>query len=318
MHGYRSILARMLVVAAALMALAAQPAAAQEQAQHRKKVIVCSTTQIYDFARQIVGDRWEVQRILAPGADPHLYEPRPGDARKVAAADLCLQNGLNLEGHAWMKRLAEGAGKPIVNCTDGIALLELDEGGEAVPDPHAWFDPTNAAVYVNNILAAVRKLDPDHAEEYNARAALYLTQLRALHLWAQQQAARVPAEKRILVTSHDAFNYFCRAYGFKAAAPVGWSTGEEVGGGMTPERRKMVVDSIQSFNVPAIFVETSVNPKVIQQLAIDAGVAIGGELYSDSMGPEGSAGETYIGMMRENVLTIVQALSASDDAAQAD
>lgn len=311
MRGDMSVLARLMMAAAMVVGLAVQPAAAQDA--QRKKVIVCSTTQIYDFAKQVVGDRWEVQRILAPGADPHLYEPRPGDARKVAAADLCLQNGLNLEGHAWMKRLAEDAGKPIVNCTDGITLLELEGGDEPVPDPHAWFDPTNAAVYVNNILAAVRQLDPEHAEEYNARAALYLTQLRALHLWAQQQAARVPAEKRILVTSHDAFNYFCQAYGFKAAAPVGWSTGEEVGGGMTPERRKMVVESIQSFNVPAIFVETSVNPKVIQQLAIDARVAIGGELYSDSMGPEGSAGETYIGMMRENVLTIVQALGAQDD-----
>jgi manganese/iron transport system substrate-binding protein len=118
----------------------------------------------------------------------------------------------------------------------------------------------------------------------------------------------IPAGKRVLVTSHDAFNYFCRQYGFRSASPAGWSTGEEVGGGITPERRRQTVESIRQFGVKAIFVETSVNPKIIRQLADEAGVEIGGELYSDSMGGPGTAGETYLGMMRENVLRIVHAL----------
>ena len=118
----------------------------------------------------------------------------------------------------------------------------------------------------------------------------------------------VPAQRRILVTSHDAFNYFAREYGFRNEAPVGWSTGAEVGGGMTPARRKEVIQSIQGFGVPAIFVETSVNPKLIREIAAEAGVAVGGELYSDSMGEAGTAGDTYIGMMRENTLRIVTAL----------
>jgi len=112
----------------------------------------------------------------------------------------------------------------------------------------------------------------------------------------------------VLVTSHDAFNYFCDAYGFTASAPVGWSTGSEIGGGLTPERRKKVVESIRDAGVKAIFVETSVNPKLIREIAEEAGVTIGGELYSDSMGAPGTGGETYIGMMRENVLTITGAL----------
>ena len=286
--------------------LTALPLPAEEDAPRKR--IVCSTTQVADFARQVVGDRCEVHCILAAGADPHLYEPTPSDARLVARADLCLENGLHLEGKNWMKTLARDAGKPIVACTRDIQLLKLEEEGETVSDPHAWFSPQNAAVYVRNVVRAVSQIDPAGKSDYEARAALYLDQLRALHLWALKQVSDIPPRERILVTSHDAFNYFCQEYRFQAAAPVGWSTGAEVGGGVTPERRRLVVDSIRKFGVKAIFVETSVNPKLVRQIAREAGVDIGGELYSDSMGPVGSAGETYIGMMRENVLTIVGAL----------
>ncbi|MCC6738179.1 MAG: zinc ABC transporter substrate-binding protein [Planctomycetia bacterium] len=288
----------------ALLALAV-PAAAEET---RRPVIVCSTTQIADFARQVAGDRCVVKCILAPGADPHTYQPTPGDAEIVATADLCLENGLHLEGKNWMATLAKDRGKPIATCTEGIAPLELESDGEKVRDPHAWFSPVNAARYVNNITAALSKLDAAGKGEYEARAKLYLQQLRTLDAWIKEQFNAILPEKRILVTSHDAFNYFCRDYGFRSAAPVGWSTGSEVGAGMTPERRKSVIESIRSFGVKAVFVETSVNPKMVQELAREAGVAVGGELYSDSMGGPGTAGETYIGMMRENVLTIVKAL----------
>lgn len=274
----------------------------------KKKLVVCSTTQCADLARQIVGDRWRVQCILAPGQDPHLYEIKAGDARKVAAADLCLENGWHLEGKDWMKTLAQTAGKPIVTCADGVAPLELEEQGEKVHDPHTWFSPKNATIYIRNIVQGVSKIDPDHRAEYEARAELYVNSLRTLHIWIQKQVSVIPKEKRILVTSHDAFNYFCREYGFQSAAPAGWSTGDEIGGGVTPERRRQAVASIRKFGVKAIFVETSVNPKLVEQIASDAGVEIGGALYSDSMGEAGSAGEGYIGMMRENVLTIVGAL----------
>jgi manganese/iron transport system substrate-binding protein len=270
--------------------------------------ILASTTQIADFARQVAGDRCAVTCVLSPGADPHLYQPTPSDAQTAASSDLLLENGLHLEGKSWMTSLAKDAGKPVVTCADGIAPLVLEEGGEPVPDPHAWFDPQNAAVYVNNITRALIAADPAGESEYAARAKLYLSQLRALDAWIREQANAVPQEQRVLVTSHDAFNYFARAYGFRNEAPVGWSTGQETGGGMTPSRRQAVVDSIKGFGVKAIFVETSVNPKAIEQIAGEAGVAVGGELYSDSMGAAGSAGETYIGMMRENTLRIVTAL----------
>jgi len=282
------------------------PVSAQSKDNYR--LIVCSTTQVADLARQVVGSRWEVQGILAPGQDPHLYEIKPGDARLVAQADLCMENGWHLEGKDWMKTLATNAAKPLVTCAAGVKPLELEQNDEKIFDPHTWFSPKNATIYVRNIVAGVSELDPQHRAEYEARAELYINQLRALHVWIQKQVSVIPPSKRILVTSHDAFNYFCRAYGFTSAAPAGWSTGDEIGGGVTPERRRRAVDSIRKFGVKAIFVETSVNPKLIRQIASDAGVEVGGQLYSDSMGAAGTAGDTYIGMMRENVLTIVEAL----------
>jgi manganese/iron transport system substrate-binding protein len=309
------------------------------RASERRPLIVCSTTQVADFARQVVGDRCEVRSVLAAGQDPHLYELKTGDAELVAQADLCLENGWHLEGKDWMRRLASQARRPLVTCVDGIAPLaaepEVNEGpaeGATAPkaaaaasaheptaigadsehgpghDPHAWLSARNAMVYVRNIRDAVMRLDPRYASEYDARARLYLEQLEQLDVWARREMARIPPRSRVLVTSHDAFAYFCRAYGMRSAAPTGWSTGEEIGGGATPERRRETVASIRRFGVKAIFVETSVNPKAVRAIAADAGVRIGGELYSDSMGPPGSAGESYLGMMRENIVTIVEAL----------
>jgi manganese/iron transport system substrate-binding protein len=302
-----------LIFCLTIIAVFACPLHAQvksdDSGQTRKPVLVCSTTQIADFTRQVVGDSCEVHCILAPGADPHTYMPTPGDARLVLKADLCLQNGLNLEGKNWMQTLAKDAGKPILTCTDGVQPIELEEsGGQKISDPHAWFSPRNAAIYVNNIMRGVSQFYPALKSDFEARAKLYLQQLRVLDSWIREQFNSIPIDKRILVTSHDAFNYFAKDYGFKNRAPVGWSTGAEVGAGVTPERRKQVIESIKSFGVKAVFVETSVNPKLVREIATEAGVKIGGELYSDSMGTAGSAGETYIGMMRENVLIIADSL----------
>jgi ABC-type Zn uptake system ZnuABC Zn-binding protein ZnuA len=303
---------RLLALVLLLTALLTAPAAARQGA--RKPVVVASTTQIADFARQIAGDRLIVKSILAPGADPHTYQPTPDDVQIVLGADLCLENGLHLEGKNWMGTLARDAGKRLVTVTQGLAPLEIRADGQSVADPHAWFSVRNAALYVNNIVEALERLDPAGRAEYRARAKLYLQQLRVLDAWIREQVNGIPPGRRILVTTHDAFNYFCREYRFNAnndylsIAPVGWSTGSEVGAGMTPERHRQVVESIRRAGAPAIFVETTINPKQIREIARETGVRIGGELYSDSMGPAGSAGETYIGMMRENVLLIVQAL----------
>lgn len=281
------------------------PGAAQESSND-KKLLVCSTTQIADFARQVVGDRWNVECVLGAGEDPHLYSVKTSDAALVAKADLCAHNGWHLEGKDWMRTLAVDAGKPLVTCIESLEPLELKENGGTVHDPHAWFRVSNAAQYVKNILNGVCQIDPQHAAEYKARGELYLRQLQALDVWIVKQVANVPRERRILVTNHDAFNYFCDQYGFRPASPVGWST-EELAG-VSSEDRQRTIDSIRTHGVRSIFVETSLNDRLMRQIAKDAGVEIGGALYSDSMGPAGSAGETYIGMMRENVLKIVHGL----------
>ena len=269
--------------------------------------VVCSTTQIADFTRQVAGDRWRVISILTPRADPHLYEPTVDDARRVTQATLCLSNGWHLEGKEWMKTLAQDAGKPVVECVTGVRPLQIDAATTA-SDPHAWFDPRRAAQYVRNIVGALSQYDAKHEAEYRARAELYLQQLATLDRWIERQVSTIPSGRRVLVTSHDAFRYFCDRYQFTSAAPLSWST-EELGGGLTPARRKATIDAIRSAGVPVIFVETSIPQRRIEQIARDAGVSLGGELYSDSMGGVGSAGETYVGMMRENVLTIVEGLS---------
>lgn len=275
-------------------------------ASGKKKIVVCSTTQVADFARQVVGDRWTVECVLGPGEDPHTYQPGTDDSTSVARADLCLENGWHLEGNEWMKDLAKDAGKPILTCIEGTKPIDLDMDGKTVKDPHAWFNPQNAWSYTKRICEAICELDPEHADEYKARAELYRDQLRTLDGWIKRQVNSIPESRRVLVTHHDAFGYFCKQYNFKHMSPVGWSTSDLAG--LTPTRRQKIVEGIRNMGVKSLFVETSVNSETLTEIARDAGVTIGGTLYSDAMGSAGSAGETYLGMMRENVLTIVQAM----------
>lgn len=295
-----------MVIAGWLILLTdANPAWAQEVST-AKKIVVCSTTQIADFARNIVGDQWEVKCVLAAGQDPHSYRTTAADSRDVATADLCLENGWNLEGHGWMRKLAEGAQRPIRTCVEGVSPLQTDDASGEVKDPHAWMDPTNAWIYVKNIRDALSEIDPENAVFFNARAQLYSLQLRSLKVWISSQVDKIPQQQRILVSHHDAFGYFCNAFNFEARSPQGWSTAELKG--VSPNKQKEIVEMIRNEGVKSIFVETTLKKEMIEAIAKDAGVEIGGELYSDAMGPVGSAGETYIGMMRENVLTIVEAL----------
>lgn len=276
-----------------------------------KKVAICSTTQIADFTRQIVGDRWEVLCVLAPGEDPHTYETGNDDLFAVKRADLCLENGWNLEGNSWMKNLAKEAGKPIVTCVTGVQPLVTESvliDGKPTPvyDPHAWFNIINAKIYVHNIVTALKKFDPDNAEEFQKRSDQYLLELRELDCWILEQVNAIPRNRRVLVTHHDAFGYFSQAYGFRAISPVGWTTGELTD--VAIDQRQQIIAQIRSLGVKAIFVETSINRKLLDGIARDTGITIGGELYSDAMGPAGSPGETYVGMMRENVRVIVEHL----------
>lgn len=279
--------------------------------QEQKKTILCSTTQIADFTKQVVGDRCIVKCVLSAGEDPHTYVPGANDLADCAKSDLCFRNGWNLEGNSWMKSIADANGKKIVTCIEGVKARELtghgDEEGKAIKDPHAWFSPANAIIYVNNIRDAVCELEPKYADEFRMRADMYRLQLFALDRWVKQSVSRVKKNRRVLITHHDAFGYFCDTYGFVSESPVGWTTGELTE--LTLADRQALVNSIRKRGVPSIFVETSTNDELLTGIAKDAGIKIGEPLYSDAMGPRDSAAETYIGMMRENVLRIVAGLT---------
>jgi len=277
-------------------------------AEDDKKTILCSTTQIADFTRQVVGDRCIVKCVLSPGEDPHTYEPAGNDLVDCASADLCLRNGWNLEGNSWMKRIADDNSKKVVTCIEGVTPRSFDEHGTTVKDPHAWLVPSNALIYVNNIRDAVCELEPKYAAEFKMRADMYRLQLQALDRWVKQNLSQVKKNNRILITHHDAFGYFCDAYGFQAESPVGWTTGELTE--LSLEDRQKLVASIREKGVPAIFVETSTNDDLLTGIAKDAGIRVGESLYSDAMGAEGTAAETYIGMMRENILRIIGGLAS--------
>jgi manganese/zinc/iron transport system substrate-binding protein len=276
--------------------------------------VVATTGMVADLVRQTGGDRVEVHQLMGPGVDPHLYKPTAGDASRLAKADAVFYQGLNLEGRmaTLLERLA-GRGRKVYAVSASVPRDRLLAPQEFAGhyDPHIWFDAALWATTVPAVVAGLSEADPDGAALYRANGEALVASLLDLDAWCRDRAAELPEDRRILVTSHDAFNYFGRAYGFRVIGLQGVSTvGETSLADMTS-----LVDFVRERQVPAIFVETSVNPAGISRVARDAGVRIGGELFSDALGEPGemSAGHdtgTYDGMMRHNMTTIASGLGA--------
>jgi ABC-type Zn uptake system ZnuABC Zn-binding protein ZnuA len=259
-----------------------------------------------DLVSQVAGDRVEVVSLIPVGGDPHTYEPVPRDVQKVAESQLVFYNGLGLE--KWLEELIENAGgrRVSVELSRGLRPAVQTEGRyRGDPDPHLWMDPVFAKQYVLNARDALISFDPAGRSAYEANAARAVRELDALHAWIQAQVARIPAHRRKLVTTHDAFRYFGQRYGFRVVGTIwGISTEDEP----SPQEIARLVDRIRAEGVPAVFVETTVNPKLMERVAREAGVRIGARLYGDSLGPPGSDADTYGKMMRHNVRAIVEAL----------
>lgn len=296
-------------LAAALMASCASTAStARAVGKADKLKIVCTTTMIADLARQLAGEAADVRGIMKPGEDPHLYEVRPRDVQLIAGADLLLMNGLHLEatlGHvvdnnaksAKVVRLAE---------TPRIVPFESEQSRGA-PDPHCWFSVPYFRIYAERARDALIEIDPSNAETYRENAHSYLLKLDELHNWTTQQIDTVPRERRAMVTSHDAFQYFGRTYSIDVFAVIGISTQQQP----KPRDIARLESIVRDRSVRAVFIETSVSQtlnNLVRKIAGRTGVTIGGTLYSDSLGPPGSEAGTYIGMVRHNVRTVVQAL----------
>ena len=274
--------------------------------------VVTTTGMIADVVRNIAGQRAQVTSLMGEGVDPHLYKPTRTDMAALSRADLVLYNGLMLEGRMTdaLQRLQK-SGKSVHAVTDAIAADQLlsPEGFEGHPDPHVWMDPTlwaRTAVYIRDQLIAA---DPAGETEYRSRAESYLERLADLHDYSQQTLRAVP--HKVLVTAHDAFNYFGRAYGFEVVGIQGISTESEAG----VADIEGLIDLLVSRKVPAVFVETTVSERNINALiagcrARGHAVKIGGSLYSDAMGAPGTYEGTYIGMVDHNVTSIARALGA--------
>ncbi len=268
-----------------------------------KKTVVTTTTMLQDLATVIGGEDLQVRGIMKPGGDPHLYKPTPADASMIARSDMVLTNGLKLEG--WIDDLVRNAGgkASIKVASKGIEALR-DPNKTNYPDPHIWHDPTLWTKAAQNVRDAFIELDPEHAEGYRARTAGYIKDLGTLDAEIKKAVETLPAERRVLITSHDAFQYYAKRYGLKVMAVQGLSTESEAGARDVAR----IVDAVKANGLPAIFVETSVNPKLIEQISRESGAKIGGTLYSDSLGEPGGPGGTYLDMLRQNTQIITKAL----------
>jgi manganese/zinc/iron transport system substrate-binding protein len=271
--------------------------------------VTATTGMVADLAKHVGGEHVAVTQLMGEGIDPHLYKASPGDVSQLSAADMIFYSGLHLEGKMGDVLARQSRKKPAVAVAENIAKNRLLEVAPGVFDPHVWFDVALWSETISAVEAALENFDPPHAADYKRRAAEYREELAQLDAECRDRIAEIPEEHRVLVTAHDAFHYFGRAYGVEVKAIQGISTQAEAG----IKKINELVDFIAARKIKAVFVETSVNERNIEALvegcqAQGHAVTIGGQLFSDAMGRPGTPEGTYPGMVRHNVEAIAKAL----------
>jgi zinc/manganese transport system substrate-binding protein len=282
-----------------LFSSAALLAGSAAQAQARGAMIA-SMSILADLVAQVGGPRITISSLVGPGGDAHVFQPAPADARRVAQAQALFVNGLGLEG--WLPRLVQASGGKarIVTVSNGVKPIR--EGQDI--DPHAWQDVANAKIYVANIRDALIAADPDSAADFTQRANDYLQTLDILDAEIRAGVATIPAERRRIITSHDAFGYFARAYGLAFIAPQGVSTETEA----SSRDVARIIRQIKAEKIPAVFLENISDPRLMNQVARETGARIGEAVFSDSLSPKDGPASTYVAMMRHNLNAFTQAL----------
>ena len=281
--------------------------------QHPMKV-VATIGQVAEMVRRVGGAHVEVEAIMGPGVDPHLYRAAASDTRKLIAADAIFYCGLHLEGRLTNLFEEMANKKATFAVTEGLQsrddkrLREPPEF-EGLHDPHVWHDPLLWADCVTDVADMLAEFDAAHADDYRRNAQEYRAELKELDVFCRDQLSKIPKERRVLVTAHDAFGYFGVAYGLEVFGLKGISTEEE----KDLKHQEAIQQMIVERKIPAVFVESAVAPRTVQALvepvkAAGHDLKIGGELYADALGPAGTDDETYAGMIRHNVRTIVKAL----------
>lgn len=266
---------------------------------------VASFTVLADMVHQVGGDRVHVTSLVGPNGDPHAFEPSPDDARKLKAADIVFINGLGLEG--WMTRLITASGfkgKQVV-ATAGIRTIRLVENGKQVLDPHAWNSAANGVIYVQNIVKVLVAADPEAADFYRANGERYAGELRQLDADARQRIAAISPGRRKVLTSHDAFGYFAADYGVTFLSPVGLSTEGEA----SARSVAALIRQIKAEKVRTYFLESSNDPRLVQQVANATGAQLGGTLYVEALSPPGGPAPTYAALLRNNIDVMVAAMN---------
>lgn len=265
-----------------------------------KLPVTTSFSILGDLVAVVGGDRVVVSTLVGPDEDAHAFEPSPTDVKKVAQSRLVVANGLGFDH--WLGKLSSAAGYKgeMLVVSKGIKARQMpdeDTPGKMQSDPHAWQDPTNVITYVRNIASALSRLDPEGAEYYQKNSEQYVQSLTVLDTWGKQQFMQIPAAKRKVITSHDAFGYLGARYRITFLAPQGISTESEA----SARDVAKLIRQIRRDRIKAVYVENMSNPKLLQQLSHEAGVTMGGKLYADALsGPQGAA-QSYLRMMRYNV-----------------
>lgn len=287
------------------VALISQAGAAQEKIQ-----VTASFSILGDLVRAVGGDRVEVTTLVGPDEDAHAFEPRPADAKGILKSRLLVSNGLGFE--PWMQKLVKSAGYKgeVLQASKGVKVRNMQADNahkghdHAEADPHAWQNPSNTIIYVRNIAAALTRLDAAGAGTYQHNSETYVQELQALDNWARAQFSTIPADKRRVITSHDAFGYFAAHYGLTFLAPQGVSTGVD----SSAKDVARLIRQIKRDKIRAIFIENMSNSKLIEQVAKDTGIVPGLPLYVDALSASNEAGSTYLKMMRHNVSALVEGM----------
>jgi zinc/manganese transport system substrate-binding protein len=292
------------VLGLATWVMTAAPAHAQDKVR-----VVATFSILADLAKNVGGDAVEVASLVGPNGDAHAYAPSPADAKRLADARLVLVNGLGFEG--WIDRLVKASGTKaqVAAASKGVKPRQMkDEHGHdhGTSDPHAWQSVANVKLYVANIRDALVKADPAAKPTYEANAAAYLAKLDALDADIKATIAAIPAARRKIITTHDAFGYFAAAYGVQFIAPQGVSTEAEV----SARDVSRIVRQIKAQKIPAVFMENVTDSRLMRRIAEESGAKIGGKLYSDALSEPSGPAPTYIDMMRNNLKQFSAALTS--------
>ena len=277
------------------------PAFAQD-----KLSVVATFSILADLVKNVGGGRVSVKSLVGPNGDAHVYQPTPSDAKMVSDARLVFVNGLGFEG--WMSRLVKASGTKaaMVTASKGVKPRKADEDGHEGADPHAWQSVANAKIYVTNIRDALVATDPAGRSAYEANATAYLAKLDALDAEVKAAVAAIPADRRRIITTHDAFGYFGAAYGVAFIAPQGVSTESEV----SARDVAKIITQIRKQKIPAVFLENVTDARLLQRIGAESGARVGGTLYSDALTEESGPAPTYLDMMRHNVKQLAEALTS--------